>query len=180
MNRHYVNADLKEVAIKVANEMKQQYPGTALNYLDAGFPFFDKFPLFPHLSHNDGKKLDIALFYTDAYTGKETNLCPSLIGYGISEEPRTNEINTSFDCGSKGFWQYSLMKSIMPQSNKKNFVFDSVRTKAVIQLFCESPKVDKMFIEPHLKTRMGLTNSKVRFHGCNAVRHDDHIHVQIL
>ncbi|MFT5619364.1 MAG: hypothetical protein ACI85I_002607, partial [Arenicella sp.] len=38
----------------------------------------------------------------------------------------------------------------------------------------------KVFIEPHLKTRLGLENySKIRFHGCQAVRHDDHIHVQL-
>lgn len=180
LNRHYVRAELKYVAINVANEINQQFPGTTLNYLDAGFPFFDKFPLFPHLSHSDGKKLDISLFYTDAQTGKETNSCPSFIGYGISEEPRVNEVNTAFTCGSKGFWKYSLMKSIVPQANKKSFVFDSVRTKAVIQLFCEEPKIEKIFIEPHLKTRMGLMNGKIRFHGCQAVRHDDHIHLQIL
>lgn len=180
LNRHYVRADLKDVAIQVANEMNQQFPGTTLNYLDAGFPFFDKFPLFPHLSHNDGKKLDIALYYTIASTGKETNSCPSFIGYSISEEPGADEVNTALTCGTQGFWQYSLMKKMLPQSNKKNYVFDAVRTKAVIQLFCAAPNIQKIFIEPHLKTRMGLTNGKIRFHGCQAVRHDDHIHLQIL
>ena len=180
LNRHYVRTDLKDVAIKVANEMNQQFPGTTLNYLDAGFPFFDEFPLFPHLSHNDGKKLDIALYYTIASTGKETNSCPSFIGYGISEEPGADEVNTALTCGTQGFWQYSLMKKMLPQSNKKNYVFDAVRTKDVIQLFCAAPNIEKIFIEPHLKTRMGLTNGKIRFHGCQAVRHDDHIHLQIL
>ena len=37
----------------------------------------------------------------------------------------------------------------------------------------------KIFIEPHLKQRLGIKNQKVRFHGCGAVRHDDHIHLQI-
>jgi hypothetical protein len=26
---------------------------------------------------------------------------------------------------------------------------------------------------------LGLTNNKIRFHGCHAVRHDDHLHVQL-
>ena len=29
------------------------------------------------------------------------------------------------------------------------------------------------------KTRLLLTSDKIRFHGCQAVRHDDHIHVQL-
>ena len=41
------------------------------------------------------------------------------------------------------------------------------------------PNLGKVFIEPHLKDRMKLTNSKIRFHGCGAVRHDDHIHIQL-
>ena len=32
---------------------------------------------------------------------------------------------------------------------------------------------------PHLKARLGLNSNKVRFHGCHAVRHDDHFHVQL-
>ena len=40
-------------------------------------------------------------------------------------------------------------------------------------------EISKIFIEPHLKKRMNLKNPKIRFHGCRAVRHDDHIHLQI-
>ena len=34
--------------------------------LDAGFPVLTGFPLIPHLSHEDGRKADIAFYYADA------------------------------------------------------------------------------------------------------------------
>lgn len=56
LNRNYVRPQLREITYKVAENMNIKYPGTTINYLDANFPFIDKFPLLPHLSHNDGKK----------------------------------------------------------------------------------------------------------------------------
>jgi len=179
LNRHYVRPVLKESTFEVAEQMNSAYPGTVINYLDAGFPFINKFPLFPHLSHNDGKKLDIAFCYNDAQTQQPTNRTPSPIGYGISEEPRSGEINTADVCSDNGYWQYSFLSKIMPQGNKKNFVFDGIRTKKLVNLFIAQPNIGKIFIEPHLKARLALTSDKIRFHGCRAVRHDDHIHVQL-
>lgn len=57
LNRHYVKLEMRTIVYDVANQMNDKYPGTCINYLDANFPFFDYFPLFPHLSHDDGKKL---------------------------------------------------------------------------------------------------------------------------
>ncbi|MFT3704142.1 MAG: hypothetical protein QM802_17375 [Agriterribacter sp.] len=162
-----------------AKEMNQKFPGTVLNYLDANFPFINGFPLLPHLSHNDGKKLDIAFCYIDNATGMQSNDAPSPIGYGISELPRANEINTSNFCSSQGYWQYSFLSKIVPQNNKKQFSFDSSRTKEVVTCFAAKSGIGKIFIEPHLKTRLGLISDKIRFHGCQAVRHDDHIHIQL-
>jgi hypothetical protein len=39
--------------------------------------------------------------------------------------------------------------------------------------------VDRIFIEPHLAQRLGVSSPLVRFQGCRAARHDDHIHVQL-
>ncbi|HEX8022601.1 hypothetical protein [Mucilaginibacter sp.] len=178
-NRNYVRPQLKQATFAVASEMNQRYPGSTLNYLDASFPFINGFPLMPHLSHNDGKKLDLAFFYIDNKTGSETNKTPSSIGYGISEEPRAGELNTSQACLVKGYWQYSFLTKIVPQGNKVNFTFDSLRTKTLVNLFAAQNVINKIFIEPHLKTRLGITTSKLRFHGCRAVRHDDHVHVQL-
>lgn len=179
LNRHYVRPELKQAAFDVAKQMSNKFPGTVINYLDANFPFINNFPLVPHLSHNDGKKLDVAFCYIDNKTGKETNDVPSIIGYGISEEPRPGEVNTASLCKKKGKWQYSFMMKIMPQGNKLGYTFDSTRTKELVTLFASQPAIGKIFFEPHLKTRLKLTSGKIRFHGCQAVRHDDHIHVQI-
>ncbi len=177
LNRHYVNLILRKTAFEVSTQMNEKHPNTIVNYLDANFPFIKGFSLFPHLSHNDGKKLDISFCYIDNKTGDETNECPSFIGYGICEEPRPGEKNTAEYC--KGNWQYSFLRQIIPQGNKKNFSFDSVRTKEIVNLFASNKAIGKIFVEPHLKTRLSLSSSKIRFHGCQAVRHDDHIHVQL-
>jgi hypothetical protein len=150
-----------------------------VNYLDANFPFINGFPLVPHLSHNDGKKLDLAFCYKDKATLTATNKAPSPIGYGICEEPTPAEKNTAEFCAEHGYWQYSFLKNVMPQSRKNDFVFYGEKTKWLVELFCQDNRIGKIFIEPHLKLRLQLTNSKIRFHGCRAVRHDDHIHVQL-
>jgi hypothetical protein len=179
-NRNYVWPQLKDVAFDVAMQMNNRYPGTVTNYLDASFPFINRFPLFPHLSHNDGKKLDFAFCYLDSKTAKATNLAPSPIGYGISETPQPDEINTAAFCSEQGYWQYSFLMKIVPQKNKANFIFDGNRTKKLVEILASEKSVGKIFIEPHLKARLNLTTSKIRFHGCRAVRHDDHIHVQLI
>jgi hypothetical protein len=179
LNRNYVRPELKQTALEVAREMNNKFPGTTVNYLDGNFPFIDKFPLIPHLSHNDGKKLDLAFCYTDAKTGKQTNNCPSFIGYGICEDPLPDEKNTADFCKEKGYLQYSVLKAIVPQGNKKEYLFDSERTIELVNLFTSKNSIGKIFIEPHLKTRLHLTSNKIRFHGCQAVRHDYHIHIQL-
>jgi hypothetical protein len=179
LNRNYVRPELKQIALDVAKQMNDKFPGTTINYLEANFPFIDKFPLIPHLSHNDGKKLDLSFCYRDTNTGEPTNECPSFIGYGICEEPLPNEKNTAGFCADKGYWQYSFLIKVIPQDNKQHFTFDSYKTRKLVNLFAIQPTIRKIFIEPHLKTRLNLTSDKIRFHGCHAVRHDDHIHVQL-
>ncbi|MDJ1500135.1 hypothetical protein [Xanthocytophaga agilis] len=180
LNRHYVRKELRNVVLETSAQMAEKFPGTFVCYLDAGFPFINGFPLLPHLSHNDGRKLDLAFFYKDAVTQQPVTDTPSPIGYGICEEPALNEENTAVYCASKGYWQYSLLQKIIPQGNKNDYIFDSQRTKAIIQLLAQHKRIGKIFIEPHLKKRMHLiAYNKIRFHGCQAVRHDDHIHIQL-
>ena len=179
LNRHYVNTRLKNSLQNVAHKMEKKHPNTVISYLDANFPFYNGFPLLPHLSHNDGKKVDLAFFYKDK-DGEELNkTAPSYMGYGVYEAPKKDEYNTPENCENKGYWQYSFLEKIVPQWNKDNMLFDQKRTKSLIQFLLRENSTQKIFIEPHLKGRMRLTNTKVRFHGCGAVRHDDHIHLQI-
>jgi hypothetical protein len=178
LNRHYVGSPLKNLARDAAAQMAQAYPGTVVNYLDANFPFYNGFPLVPHLSHNDGRKLDIALFYTDA-AGKALNDAPSSIGYGVFVDPRPGDENYLEICERKGYWQYGAMAKIISQDRKPEYSFDHKRQKAFIKLLTDDQRLQILLIEPHLKARMKLTSPKIRFHGCHAVRHDDHIHIQI-
>jgi hypothetical protein len=178
-NRNYVRPELRQATFDVALKMNDKYPGTVLNYLDANFPFIDKFPLPPHLSHNDGKKLDISFHYIDARTGKYTSEVPSWLGYGVCEGPLLGEFDRPAVCTQQGYWQYSFMSRNISQENKDKFPFDANRTRDLVNFYAAHPGIAKILIEPHLKTRLKLTSKKVRLHGCNAVRHDDHIHVQL-
>ena len=60
-----------------------------------------------------------------------------------------------------------------------DYQFDEPRTQKLLQLLSNEKAIKKIFIEPHLKNRMYLNSSKIRYHGCQAVRHDDHIHVEL-
>ncbi|MBC8110697.1 MAG: hypothetical protein H7Y04_06515, partial [Verrucomicrobia bacterium] len=177
-NRHYVRKDLKITLENTAKLMNQRFPDTKILYLDANFPFFDSFPLLPHLSHNDGRKLDLSFYYKNKQTQKNTNFSPSFIGYGFCEEPTKNEQNMPEYCKKQGFWQYGLLRKITPQTQKNTLVFDAEKTKILLQLLTKNPAISLIFIEPHLKFRLGFgRNPKIGFHGCHAVRHDDHIHI---
>ena len=60
-----------------------------------------------------------------------------------------------------------------------NYIFDEKSTAILIKQITRSDVIKKIFIEPHLKTRLYLKSNKIRFHGCHAVRHDDQIHIQM-
>lgn len=174
-NRHYVDPNLKQLLIQTANGLPDDI---TLIYLDANFPFINGFPLLPHLSHNDGKKIDLAFFYKNDQ-GKYLNKTKSLLGYGVVEEPMKSEFNQISSCAEQGYWQYSLLAKFTSQENYSDYKFDLPMTKTLLIRLADNNKTGKIFIEPHLKTRLKLTNNKFRFHGCQAVRHDDHIHLQL-
>lgn len=179
LNRHYVTPKLHETLLHSCNTFKQQYPTSTILYLDANFPFIKGFPLVPHLSHNDGKKVDLAFLYYDTLQNKPSNNTPSYLGYGAYSKPKPNERNTTIECEQKGYWQYSLLGKILPQKSNSHLILDEERTKTLLLLLAQEQNINKIFIEPHLKTRLNLQRiDKVRFHGCQAVRHDDHIHLQ--
>jgi hypothetical protein len=149
-----------------------------INYLDANFPFVNKFPLLPHLSHNDGKKIDVSLIYQNE-DGRVSNSQKSNSGYGVFEAPKSNEINKTNECKSNGYFQYDYLKYLTFGKINKDLTFSNKGTKALVNAFLKNKSLGKMFIEPHLKKRLNLTDSRIRFQGCRAVRHDDHIHVQL-
>lgn len=179
-NRHYVTPELKEAALEIAGRYQDRHPDIRLAYLDANFPFLDGFPLIPHLSHDDGRKLDLSLVWKDAASGRSTTRVPSLLGYGRAAAPRKGEQDMPAECARRGNWPYSLLTKILADSQSEDYLLDEAATRDLLLEICRSPEVKKVFLEPHLKTRLGLGGeSKIRFHGCHAVRHDDHIHLEI-
>ncbi|SDY17454.1 hypothetical protein SAMN05444411_1521 [Lutibacter oricola] len=177
LNRNYVKPELNKTLQKISIDFEKKHKEIQLVYLDANFPFIDKFPLLPHLSHNDGKKIDLSFVYQE--NGKITNKKPSISGYGIYENPKNNEIKQFEICKKKGYWQYDFPKYLTFGKINREIEFSEKASRDLINSILRQSEIGKIFIEPHLKTRMNLSNSKIRFHGCKAVRHDDHIHIQL-
>ncbi len=149
-----------------------------VNYLDANFPFIDKFPLLPHLSHNDGKKLDLSLAY-ETSEGSISAKQKSRSGYGVFEGPKSNEQNQIAKCKDAGYFQYDYPKYLTFGRINNDLQFSEKGTRILIETILKSDIIEKVFIEPHLKNRMGIKHPKIRYHGCGSVRHDDHIHIQL-
>ena len=99
-NRNYVKPDLNKSLQRISEDLNKKHKGIKLVYLDANFPFIDGFPLLPHLSHNDGKKIDVSLIYEET-NKKITNKKPSVSGYGVFEEPTASEYNQISVCKKK-------------------------------------------------------------------------------
>ncbi|REE08670.1 hypothetical protein DFQ09_106137 [Winogradskyella pacifica] len=172
--RNYVNSELKDVLESSAHDLSSS--GITITYLDGNFPFIDGFPLFPHLSHNDGKKIDLSLMYLN-HNGISTSKKPSISGYGVYVN--TDKNYTSKSCLDKGYWQYDFTK-YLTLGTIHDLKLDKAKTTLIIKQLLSIPSTHKIFIEPHLKQSLDLSHqSKIRFTGCQAVRHDDHIHYQI-
>lgn len=177
-NRHYVRSELREEVLAVARELQSANDGMVLTYLDANFPFIEGFPLLPHRSHDDGKKLDLAFFY--AHKGTLTSKAPAFLGYGRCAEPKAGEQDQAAQCAKRGYWQYSLLKIVGNPFARRSYELAPEATAQMVRAFARRKTIGKLFLEPHLKTRWGLQQyNKIRFHGCAAVRHDDHLHIQL-
>lgn len=176
LNRNYVTAQLNESLKDLGDRMSQN--GLTLYYLDANFPFVTGFPLLPHLSHNDGKKVDLALVYEDQ-NGSWSEKHESNSGYGVFVEPKSGEVNTTKRCLSQGYLQYDFPKYLTLGKKNEALRFSVSGTKILMRKILKMKGLQKVFVEPHLKQRMNLTDPRIRFQGCHAVRHDDHIHLQV-
>lgn len=176
LNRHYVVPELEDILTDVSHKMGKEIQ---IVYLDANFPFLDGFPLLPHKSHDDGKKVDIAFIY-QSKKHQYLNDGKGFLGYGKIEAPLSDEYNQARHCEQKGYWQYSMLSKIVRQSQSSKYSFSLSGNRKLLKYLANDDRVGKIFLEPHLKTRLGLENySRIRFHGCGAVRHDDHIHIQM-
>ena len=168
-NRNYMVPALRDALADTAEALNARYPGTPLQVLDAGFPFVTGFPLLPHLSHDDGQKADLAFLYRrdGVY---QPGFTPSPLGY-FAFEPGPTHCPPAWPSLR---WDLTWLQPLWPDHS-----LDTDRTALALRLLTEDPRIARILIEPHLQQRLGGQNDKIRFQGCRAARHDDHIHVQL-
>ncbi len=169
LNRNYVTPELAQVLIDTAEEMERRYPGTKTLVLDANFPYFDGFPLLPHLSHDDGEKADLAFYYADA-SGYLSGAVRSPIGYFAFEQGPTHCQPTWPTLR----WDFNAVQSLW-----RDYDLDPERNRAVLEVLSNNPRVGRIFVEPHLVESLEAGSGRIGFQGCRAARHDDHIHMQL-
>lgn len=178
LNRGYVKPQLNKALKEIDAKLSQTNPAIEIRYLDANFPFINGFPLAPHLSHNDGEKLDISFIYHNK-NGDITNQKKSISGYGVFTPPQNGESNQIQKCFDKGYWQYDFPKYATLGSINSDLKFSNKGNQVLLKAFLKNKHIKKIFIEPHLQERLHIFHPKIRYHGCRAVRHDDHFHVQL-
>lgn len=175
LNRGYVDQTLYDVVTALGEEMARRFPGSRVTALDASFPFFDELPMPPHYSHRRGKDIDLAFFYRLRATGKQVpHSSPSPIGYFHFEPPRPGERAPCSGRSSPRRWDFAWMQPESPA-----WTLDEERTAAMVSWLNAHPAVQRLFLEPHLVDRLGLEGVKLRFIGCRAARHDDHLHLRV-
>ena len=180
LNRHNGRPEVHDLLAGLAAHLAARFPGAVLVYLDAGFPFIDGFPLPPHLSHGDGRKVDLAFFYRDSASGSPIATGGAWpLGYWAYAGPETGE---SAPCRGRTpalslRWDFDWLQPLFQDRQ-----LDPARTGEMIAWLvanAERGAVGKILLEPHLKDRLGLTSDLIRFQGCRAARHDDHLHVEL-
>jgi hypothetical protein len=116
----------------------------------------------------------LAYFYRNTNTHELLYDTPSPIGYWAYEKPQPDEIQPCQGQPSWLRWDFEWLQPFFVAVEA-----DPERTGALLAQLIAAPEIQKILLEPHLKIRFRAESSKVRFQGCHAARHDDHIHLQI-
>lgn len=176
-NRNYVRPELKDMLASVADQMAYEYPGLKIEYLDANFPLLEEFRMYPHIRHDDGRKLDLA-YIRKGPAGDYVYRYISLFGYGYSVKPLPGETDKPARCAAEGAWQYNIIERYVPDQDRKGHTFAVEENRRLLELIAGHRAVRYVIIEPHLQERTGLQSvENIRSLGCWAIRHDDHIHI---
>ena len=159
-HRNYVRPSLAAEIEAIAADYARAHPGERVHYLDAGFPLRG-LPLLPHLSHHDGRKLDLALPGDGG----------SPLGYfGYAPPP------AAAACPPRWIdlrWDFDAIQPLV------GLELDADRTATLVRAAVARRAVGKILIEPHIEARLQVASAKIRFQGCHAARHDDHLHLQL-
>ena len=178
LNRNFVTQDLAFLLDKASVAVAQEFAGTQTLVLDANFPFITGFPLLPHLSHDDGLKVDLA-FYYQGEDGYLKGTMKSPIGYwGYTQQTKGVDLPcANFNSPLSLRWNFDFLQGYWAQ-----YEIEPDRTAYLLNwLVSEGQQygLEKVLLEPHLKTSLGLESDLIRFQGCRAACHDDHLHLQV-
>ncbi len=171
-NRHYVTDELAVAIQELSATLHQRLPGRVIRYLDAGFPLGSGFPMLPHLSHGDGRRLDLMFLYTDN-AGNPVKGNGLFLGYFSFVEPPESAVPQCQNTWLSLRWDFEWLQPLLSKPR-----FDVDGTRVLLETILENKRIQKVLLEPHLKKRLNNHSVKVRFQGCNAARHDDHMHIQ--
>lgn len=100
LHRHYVSPQMKALTLSLSEAVDRRFPRTLTMTLDGNFPFIDGFPIVPHLSHDDGRKLDLAFYYA-SHEGYARGQLRSPIGYWAFERLGAGEERASRPAGRR-------------------------------------------------------------------------------
>ncbi|WP_241525785.1 hypothetical protein [Pseudophaeobacter leonis] len=71
-------------------------------------------------------------------------------------------------------WDFAVLQRFWP-----DYRLEPARTSLLLRTLVQDARVGKLFVEPHLQPQFWVEDQKIRFQGCRAARHDDHIHLQL-
>lgn len=181
LGRNYVRPEVDVMLKEMARDLRRAYP-------DMTFPVLDAGPMYSgmggrYTSRNWRKRgwsVDLAYFYQDAagkYVPHET---PSPIGFWGFQAPPAGSKPVCADDAVSSFlrWDMAWFQAYVRQ----DLTLDERRTAAMLRWLTQRGRqfgVKEVLIEPHMAKRLGVTSPLIRFQGCLAARHDDHIHVEV-
>jgi hypothetical protein len=170
-DRHWVTPKAQAMLRDVADKVAAAHPGSVVLTMEASWPS-GKRPMPPHLSHGDGREIDVSLFYKTV-DGKPLPRPPTTSGYYAFEPRRPGDPDPCKGRTRPG--------ANADPSSRREWRLDELRTRTLIRALLDDTRVRRLLLEPHLKKRLGFGNEdRIRFPGCNTLRHDSHVHVDVL
>src|SRR5690606_31052992 len=123
--------------------------------------------------HRGGNSVDLAFFYTDA--GGAPASAPSPIGYFIYVQPEAEDPRPCEGVPSIGRWDLDWLQGLFAGPR-----LDEARMRTMLDWLnahASEYAIRFVLLEAHLVKRLGA-GGVVRPQGCQAARHDDHLHVE--
>ncbi len=155
--RHFVTPEMAAVAHTAAQTVAAEHPGTVTLALDGGFPFLNGMPLLPHLSHDDGEKLDFAFSYTAPDGHYLPGQTRSPIGYWAFEGADPDPCPPAWLTTR---WGMGWLQPLWPDRP-----LEPLRTATLIRALLADTNLAKVFVEPPLAARLGLAHPKTALSG---------------